>query len=679
MKDKTDFQHQVFFQHQIYERIVGLVYFELDTKNDVMQIEFNERIQQRLQITYQNITVTTDEFFTFLTDGNQDFFRNMLDRVKALPYDEEFRTPPHRLSFPQAIRPVWVISIFNRISDDVIYGIQVDVTDNLEKQVELRKTRDEFEILINNTSNLFVRFDRNGKILDANKAFMRTYNLNKDTVKDANFFALNHESVITDYAGRRVNLRQTTSGDATIQVQGDSVRYVRMSFHPLKRDDRLEVIGIGHDITSIVELNQKLEYDYLHDEATDFLNQEGLKRALNELEGRNLVAYFIHFTNFADLNDFYGHAFGEQILKKVSERTKRMVSNRAIVARMTSDKMIIVEPFDMQDVGHLFHTTFYRELSRPIEINHQRVYLNVRIGYTFYPTDAPTMKDLVTFSRLACSHAVEHEMRYARFEPSIYDRFQKQVALSIDLKKAIENDEIDIVFQPVINARTNQCESFEAFARWKHPKEGDIPPLVFFNLAEKAGFVEELDYFIIDKSLRYFKEIKKSEGYQQARLSINITHKTLLEPLLNQYLHRKIKQLDLSFSDIYLEISENSFVSDQVEVIRQIEQLRKLGLHIILDNFGSQYSSLSFLDSVNIDTIKVDQSFVHKLPKVSTEKILQTILTIGIIQNKRIIVEGVETNDQIRRLTKLGYYLFQGFYYSKPLKARELLKKTTFV
>lgn len=678
MIDKREIEQEELFRHQIYQSFVGLSYFELHSTENLISIDLNKSLQKQLQLPYGHLEVTCEEFYELIDEKDRSIAEPLKEIVQNLAIDEEYRTEPHRLHFPYAVRSIWVITVFKRVSNELVNGVHVDVSDIYEKQIELKKTRDEFEILLNNTTNLFVHYKRNGKIIDANKAFRNAYNLTVDTVKDANFFKLNDEERITDVTGKKVTIKDKTEGAVMIRLDGNPVRYIRWTFHPMQLPQTTDIIGIGHDITSIVELNQKLEYDSLHDEETGFYNPDGLKRKLKEMENQNLVAYFIHLTNFNDINDFYGHSFGSRLLGAVARRMEKALPKGAIIARMTMEKFIVIESFSLQSVGRLSHVNFYREITKPLNLHQQRVYLNARIGYCFYPSDAKTINELITNSRLACSYAIENDFRYARFEQAIYRRFQEQISLSSDLKRAIENEEINLVFQPVFNTRTNKFETLEVFARWKHPVKGNIPPVVFFKLAERAGFVDELDYYIIARSLREFKTIKENEQYKDIRLSINITHKTLLEPLLNQYLQRMIQQLGINFSDVYLEINENTFVNDQEAVIRQIERLRELGVHIVLDDFGSEYSSLSFLDSVNIDTIKVDQSFVKKLPKVSTEKILQMIATIGGVQKKRVIIEGVESNEQIRRLTKLGYYLFQGFYYAMPKNSTELLAAVEF-
>ncbi|HEY8365118.1 MAG TPA: GGDEF domain-containing phosphodiesterase, partial [Haloplasmataceae bacterium] len=295
-------------------------------------------------------------------------------------------------------------------------------------------------------------------------------------------------------------------------------------------------------------------------------------------------------------------------------------------------------------------------------------YLSASIGYALYPDDTTDFDKLISYADIAMFKSkTEKSNKCFRFNKEMYDNINNKVGVINDLKRAIEKDEFDVYFQEIVDVKSQEVAYIEALIRW-HSNKGVIMPKDFIPIAEETGFIQTLDLIVINKALRYFKNIKLDKRYQNTKLTINVSPALLLNKNFPDNLNDLTHKLHIANDEVCIEINENTFVNNKEESRKQIKLLKDLGFLIALDDFGREYSSLSILNKVDFDIIKIDRLFIINLDLRLNVEIINMINKIAQLSDNIVIVEGVETEEQKEKLMNLGCYLMQGFLFSKPAK-----------
>lgn len=240
------------------------------------------------------------------------------------------------------------------------------------------------------------------------------------------------------------------------------------------------------------------------------------------------------------------------------------------------------------------------------------------------------------------------------------------VEIANKLKIALDEGKIQVFFQKAINCKTKEVFVIEELSRWKDSEFGYIPPTVFFKIAKESNLLNRLEKYMVEKTLEAFIIIRKEDEFKKSKVTINITPTTLLDTHFFEYFNNKVDQLGLNPGDIYIEISESTFVNNIDLCLKHIDMYKSCGYMIALDDFGTEYSSLSILEGVDFDMIKIDAHFVQNIDKFSNQEIIKMIRTITSKTSKEIVAEGVETIEQSKALMDLGCQIQQGYYYHKP-------------
>lgn len=382
---------------------------------------------------------------------------------------------------------------------------------------------------------------------------------------------------------------------------------------------------------------------------------------------------FLDLDGFKEINDSYGHRFGDQLLISIAEILRSILPPESYLVRMGGDEFVIILDCQ-QDKSSitLFLDNFFQKLSHPVMINQTDVYVDGSIGIAMYPTDAKDYENLLQKADAAMYHAKkEGHLKYSFYESRFIQKVIKRTTLSTQLKKALNNQELTLYYQPQINVHTNQIEGVEALCRWFTP-QGAIPPGEFIPIAEESGLILDIGHFALSQS-----SIMAKQWYEQScilgHVAVNVSAKQLSHPDFLTTLDEIVATHQCSPHCIEIEITESSILENPEKMLDLLHSIKERGYYLSMDDFGTGYSSLSYLKDLPIDKLKIDQSFVRNIihnPK--NQIIVKTIIDLGKGLGMRVLAEGVETQEEFDFLRVHGIDSVQGYYFHRPLPIHDL-------
>lgn len=443
------------------------------------------------------------------------------------------------------------------------------------------------------------------------------------------------------------------------------------------RERKDEIGALAQGLNRVAVLQNRLFQIAYTDELTGFGNRS---RYLSDLEAafnirpddrsRTMLMH-LNLDNFKHINDAFGQRSGDELLRLVAERLSCLLGEEAQIARIATDEFtILINNFlPPQDDTYLY--IILPELEKPFKLPSGEVYVNSSIGCIDLYKDASNADEAHRYAGLTLRKAKEQGgNQKINFSTELADELKDQVKLDMMLRAAIKERSIELYFQPQINPKTQALVGLEALARWTHPIAGSIAPNVFIPIAEKNGLIVDLGTLILDLACEQaakWRELK----FDFNHISVNVSPIQLWQPDFINVVSEALKRHGLIGEDIFIEITESVFV-DQSEdrVERVINQVRNLGIKMSLDDFGSGYSCLGYLNRLPLDQIKVDRSFVAAADKDKRkQQVLKGILELASGLRFDVVAEGVETREEIDLLTRMGCRTVQGFFFARPTPA----------
>lgn len=435
------------------------------------------------------------------------------------------------------------------------------------------------------------------------------------------------------------------------------------------------------DLSEHYDTQARIHYLQKHDLLTGLSNRFDLNMQLNGAINRSVhfgtrvMICMIDLDYFKHINDSLGHEAGDSLIIQVSERLKANCQpNSSHVSRICGDEFVVlIENLEKHDSLEEQLESFRQLFERPFIVDERAIWVRVSIGISVFPVDGSEVSDLLRNADSALLEAKQSGRNTYRF----YSRDLTQKALrrhqiENDLRDAIRNNELFLVYQPQIDLHTRQLEGIEALIRWQHPKLGMVSPAEFIPIAETLDLIDSLGIWVIDTAWHQAAAWCQS-GFNFGMLSINVSSSQINKGTLLNTIRTQLESLQLNPSLFCLEVTE-SYLLDQLHGgISQLEQLRKLGLSLAIDDFGTGFSSLGRLKSLPFNKLKIDRSFVIGLPRDKNDvAICQSIAALADGLDIEVIVEGVENEEQLMFFEKLGCRLIQGYYFSQPLSPLEL-------
>ena len=379
----------------------------------------------------------------------------------------------------------------------------------------------------------------------------------------------------------------------------------------------------------------------------------------------------IDLDNFKNINDSFGHKFGDEILKEVAKRLSSYFGDSALVVRQGGDEFIIL----IHDGDNVKKKKILEDvialISQPYTIEQMEFSIGSSVGTAQFPRDAQNIEELMSLADIAMYEAKKKKNSYCIFSQEMQEQNLRKTDIEHELRNAVKNNELWMVYQPQIKS-DGKIHGVEALVRWKNEKLGFVPPDKFIPVVEETGLMPEIGEFIIRTSLQEIKALQEvvNETFQ---LSINISVRQLIEVDFLEKLLDQLKACGFNKSLVTLEITESLFIEDVDYILGLLKEIKDEGIGLSLDDFGTGYSSLNILRKLPINELKIDKSFVDEMLNIDEDKaMVESIVNMGKNLSMDTLAEGVETKVQADMLKGFGCDIFQGYYFSKPLAKDDL-------
>ncbi len=448
------------------------------------------------------------------------------------------------------------------------------------------------------------------------------------------------------------------------------------------RNEKNEVtnyIASFSDITEHKAAADKISHLAHHDTLTDLPNRltlvERLIQAINSAQRNNkrVAVMFIDLDRFKTINDTLGHHTGDMLLIQVAQRLKACVRNSDIVARLGGDEFVVALP-ELENNAPIFEMAdkILRALGQPYSIEGSQLHSSPSIGIAMYPADGASVEEVMKHADVAMYHAKSRgRNNYQFFEPAMNKASMERLALENDMRIALDREEFVLHYQPKINIASGRVSGVEALVRWQHPKKGLVPPGMFIPIAEETGLMLPLGEWVIRTACRQLR-LWQRQGMTDIQMSINLSPRQFRQKDLAQIVSAIVVIENVAPEMLEFEVTESMAMDNPQETIETMRMLCSLGVKLAIDDFGTGYSSLSYLKRFPMNTLKLDRSFVKDIETDPSDAAICSA-TIGLAHNLGldVVAEGVETVAQYEYLKELGCDTIQGYYFSKPLPAKE--------
>lgn len=567
-----------------------------------------------------------------------------------------------------------------------IAGTHMDITARKRAEERLRLSASVFE----NTDEGVVITDPDAHIVEVNPAFTEITGYERDEIigrtprvlrsgrQDHGFYRSMWRSLTETghWRGELWNRRK----DGAVYPQWLTISSV------YSNDGNLSYyVGVFSDISQIKHSQAKLDYLARHDALTDLANRlvltERLEHAVKHAERRGslISVVFLDLDHFKHINDSLGHPVGDGLLQGVADALTRAVRTDDTVARIGGDEFVVlIEDLARPEEAAGWAQSLIDVFDEPFRVDTREIRITASAGVSLYPRDGADAATLLSNADAAMHRAkASGRNSYSLYTEELTQQAFERVTLQNALRRALEQDELYLAYQPQVALQSGTIIGAEALARWRHPKLGLISPAKFIPLAEEAGLIHRIEQRVLrmacEQAMAWLKE-----GLAFGRVAVNIAGQQIQRGQLYDDVRSVLEATGLPPSCLELEVTEG-FIMQQVDLaIDQLSELRRLGVTLAIDDFGTGYSSLAHLKRLPVNKLKIDQSFVSDLPQdASDAAITAAVVALGCSLGMTVIAEGVETQAQADFLRARQCNEAQGFLYGRPSTADELAQLVT--
>ncbi|MBZ5607417.1 MAG: EAL domain-containing protein [Acidobacteriia bacterium] len=434
------------------------------------------------------------------------------------------------------------------------------------------------------------------------------------------------------------------------------------------------VATIARDISARKRSEDQLAYQAQHDHLTGLPNRillaDRLASSIDRARQGGLMTavIYVDLDGFKLVNDTLGHEAGDELLQQVTDRLRACIRDPDTLARMGGDEFMLVLNLVPEDAIALAIAERLRAaLKKPFSVADRQLYVTASMGISMYPRDGGDVSTLRRNADAAMYQAKHSgKDRVLFFTPALRTTVLERLELETELRRALERSELSIEYQPIFEVSGNRQTAFEALARWVHPTLGSVPPAKFIRVAEETGLIVQLGAWVLREACRRCRSWQDG-GYASVRVGVNVSALEFARPEFVGNVLAILEETGLPADLLELELTETMLMRDMDDSIRRVSELRERGIRISIDDFGAGYSSLGYLPRLPIDTLKIDRSFVAELGLNDTAlSLMEGMISLAHSIGKRVVVEGVETEDQLATLRRIECDEVQGFLLGKP-------------
>jgi diguanylate cyclase (GGDEF)-like protein len=553
---------------------------------------------------------------------------------------------------------------------------------------QLARLNQWFEVALNNMARGLSMFDTEQRLILCNDIYRDIYCLPVDLARPGTPLAdivrhhVRHETGRDDPQALEAQRRWIAQHVARL-ARGESFshtqhlsggRTILVTNQPLSDGSWVD---LQEDITERVQAEEKIAWLARHDALTEVPNRfhfhEQLDEALQSLApGEGLAVHWIDLDHFKDINDDLGHPTGDALLKSIGGRLRANIRRPDFVGRLGGDEFAVVQ----SGVTHAEQASAFAErLLRMFGDTHplmgHQVEIGASVGIALAPQHAATAEDLMKSADMALYHVKSlGRGRFALFDPLYGYEMQSRRRLESDLRGALHENQLVLHYQPILDAKSQKVTCCEALIRWQHPQHGLIPPSDFIPLAEESGLIVAIGEWTLNTACK-----EAATWPAEIGVTVNLSASQFVGSDLCKTVETALSLSGLSPQRLELEITESVLLSDDPATVKTLHALRKRGVRIALDDFGTAFASLSYLRSFPFDTIKIDRSFVRDLPQQSDcTAIIEAVAGLARKLNMRSVIEGIETSQQLSIVNEIGCDELQGYYFNRPVPSSELAR-----
>ncbi|MBA2876619.1 putative bifunctional diguanylate cyclase/phosphodiesterase [Thermaerobacillus caldiproteolyticus] len=509
-----------------------------------------------------------------------------------------------------------------------------------------------------------------GKVVEVNESACRLFGYT-----ESEFVHLPIEDLIVPESLKK--LKNNGCREGTYEIDLRRKDGTRFPAEILQRDyeydsKRVSVTAI-RDITERKQNEEKMHYITFHDDLTGLPNKESLYQIITEhmKEGSQQAVMFIEMNGIKMINDLYGYSVGDQVLLGAASQIQKIMNDHMVLGRWGGNEFILIFPhIHRKEEVKEFAAQMIETLEEPIVVNDQEFFITARIGISLYPHDGTDAKTLIKKADIARYElGKKATSQYLFFKEQMNQTIQEKMTIEQELRRALEDGEFELYYQPQIRLDTGTVTGMEALIRWNHPEKGLIAPDTFIPVAEQTGFIIPINEWVIRTACQQTKLLL--DEYPFLSVSVNLSP---YEFESRRFVHKLVKILEETGLPPYcldLEITER-MAMDTEKAIAILHRLKSVGVMISMDDFGTGYSSLSYLKHLPIDRLKIDRSFVRNIQE--EEAILPAIISLGHNIGMKVLAEGVETGQEVAYLKEKRCDEAQGYYYAKPLPFHEFVE-----
>jgi len=527
--------------------------------------------------------------------------------------------------------------------------------------------------------------DRNGLIVHVNRAFMtitgyvrdevlgRRPNLFKSGRHGPDFYRDMFASLASagEWSGEIWNRRK--SGEIYPQWQTIRVIY----------DDSGQIshyVAVFSDISAIKDSQHELAHLAHHDPLTGLPNRllfsDRTEQALAsaQLHKRSCALLLVDLDHFKNINDSLGHNVGDELLKGVSKRFRGLFAPGVTLARLGGDEFaVLVENCSQPGQAAVLARRILDALKEPLRIDQQSLFINASIGISLFPGDALNAGQLLRNADSALFKAKSAGRDgYALYTEELTAHAQQRVEIASELRRALEQQELRVHYQPVHDLATSRVIGVEALVRWQHPKRGLVSPAEFIPIAERTGLIAQIDAWVMDQACRQMCQWQQA-GVVLSFVAVNVSSRLFAHRELYEQVARVLHDTGLDPACLELEVTESAVMEDPEVALEQMHRLRELGVRLAIDDFGTGYSSLLRLKRLPVQKLKIDQGFVAGLPWDEDDAaIVRVIIALARSMGMQVHAEGIEQREQAAFLLEQACELGQGYWFGRPVAAAQL-------
>lgn len=465
-------------------------------------------------------------------------------------------------------------------------------------------------------------------------------------------------------------------GYITVSLQGTPM---------LNRDDPagryIGLYGVARDISERKRAEEIISFQAYHDQLTRLPNRilfkDRLELAIAQAQRKNgtLAVMFVDVDRFKLVNDTYGHASGDSLLRGIASRLSSSLRRGDTLARLGGDEFTVLLPdiADAEDAEVIARKILWA-LEEPFQLEHGEFRATASVGIAIYPQDGESAEELTQHADLAMyqvKRCGKNSFRF--FAPELNAHHQGRIEIENDLRSALERNQFELYYQPQISLSRQRIVGVEALLRWNHPEKGIIGPDTFIPIAEEVGLIRDISRWVLETACQQLAYWRAS-GFNDLKMSLNLASQDFDRENIVAIVTDCIKHYRVPAGNLELEITESMMLQDTHGVAAKVKELRQAGIGVAIDDFGTGYSALAYLQKLPVSVLKIDRSFVRDLDGLMTNPIISAITGIAKGFGMQIIAEGVEHAQQARILRTLGCDVMQGFFFGCPLKADETMQ-----